>query len=67
MQTVPVRDAASAAQSLPSGAQTPADSEALLAQAAVIAQAPAAAGTKTKEADEIKLPDQLPAASVFAG
>ena len=64
MQTVPVRDAHGIGQSLPSGAQTPAGSDVLLAQAVAMAQNAAAGGTKQKEADEIKIA-ALPSASLF--
>ena len=64
VQTVPVRDAHGIGQSLPSGAQTPAGSEALLAQAVAMAQTAASGGTKQKEADEIKI-SALPSASLF--
>ncbi len=55
MQTVLVREARGMGQSLPSGAQAPAGSEALLAQADAMAQTAAAGGTTQKESDEIKI------------
>ena len=64
MHTVPVRGAASAAQAVHSGAQTPLGSEALMAQAMAVARSAAPTLPKVKEADEIKL-TALPSASLF--
>ncbi len=62
VQTVRVEDAHTRGPALPSGVQTPAGSEAVLAQALALY---AAGGSKHKEADKIEL-CPLPSASGFA-